>query len=108
MKNIKFFTLALVASLLISNCTQEAVNIEGKGDNFFRLPAAVDPVTIVGFSAEPGLKTVPLLEVIRDANSEASLAAPATVNLKIDKTIIDDARRITFIENGKTHAVEPN
>ncbi len=102
MKNIKFFTLAIVTCHLISGCTQEVVNIEGKGDNFFRLPAAVDPITIVGFSADPGLKTVPLLEVIRDANSEASLATAATVNLKIDKTLIDaynaDTNNLTKLE----------
>ena len=89
MKNISFLTCAFVACLLISGCKEEVVNIEGKGDNYFRLPAALEPVTIVGFSADPGLKTVPLLEVIRDANSEASLSGAATVNLKVDKTIID-------------------
>jgi hypothetical protein len=102
MKNIKFLAYAFFASLFISGCAEEAVNIEGKGDNFFRMPAALETVNLVGFSADPGLKTVPLLEIVRDANSEASLAGAATINLKVDKSIIDaynaDTNHVTKLE----------
>lgn len=102
MKNITFLTFAFVTSLLMSGCVEEVVNIEGKGDNYFRMPAALEPVTVVGFSADPGLKTVALVEVLRDANSEASLGTSATVNLKVDKTIIDaynaDTNNVTKLE----------
>lgn len=89
MKNIKFLIFALFVGLTLSSCDEDVVNpIDGVGDNYFRMPAAAEPVSVVAFSADAGLKTVALVEVLRDANSEASLNTSATVNLKVDPTII--------------------
>ncbi len=103
MKNIKFLILTLFVGLTLSSCDKAVVNpIDGIGDNYFRMPAAIDPVSVVAFSADAGLKTVALVEVLRDANSESSLNASATVNLKVDKTIIDaynaDTNHLTKFE----------
>ena len=89
MKNIKFLIFTLFVGLTLSSCDKAVVNpIDGLGDNYFRMPAAIDPVSIIAFSAEPGVKTVALVEVLRDANSETSLNTSATVNLKVDPSII--------------------
>lgn len=103
MKNIKLIVFSFCVALTISACKEAVVNpIDGVGDNYFRMPAGADAVTVVGFSAEPGVKTVALVEVLRDANSEVALNTAATVTLKIDPTILTaynaDTNNVTKLE----------
>lgn len=91
MKIFKYIPLMLLGGALsFLGCEDEVVNpIEGKGDNFVRIAEGANDVTIVGFSATPGVKTARLLDLLRDANSESSLQSSVGVKLKVDKAVLD-------------------
>ncbi|MFN7116912.1 MAG: BT_3044 domain-containing protein [Saprospiraceae bacterium] len=93
MKALRLFLMLLaVASLsfVFTSCEEEAENeVDGVGANFVRLPDALATPVIVGIELKPGTVSIPLAEILRDANSQNSLNQPVTVNLKIDQTLID-------------------
>ena len=91
MKILKYIPLMLLGGALsFLGCEDEVVNpIEGKGDNFVRIAEGANDVTIVGFNVSPGVKTVRLLDLQRDANSESSLASSVGIKMKVDKAALD-------------------
>jgi len=91
MKIFKYIPLMLLGGALsFLGCEDEVVNpIEGKGDNFVRISEAANDLTLVGFDVVPGVKSVRLLDLLRDANSESSLASSVGVKMKIDKAALD-------------------
>lgn len=82
-----------VLGLVFSSCIEEGENeIEGKGTNFIRIIADVEPESemnfgLAAFEAVPS--TAQFLEIRRDAISPSELAKPVTVNFTIDNTIVD-------------------
>lgn len=92
MKSYKIFYLFLIVGLInftFTACNEEQENeVDGVGDNFIRLPDAANSSVLVGIDAKPGTITVPLAEILRDANSESSLKQPVTVTLKADPALI--------------------
>lgn len=91
MKIFKYLPLLLLGGTLsFLGCEDEVVNpIEGKGDNFVRISEAANDLTLVGFDVVPGVKSVRLLDLLRDANSESSLASSVGIKMKIDKAALD-------------------
>ncbi|MDX2069108.1 MAG: DUF1735 domain-containing protein [Haliscomenobacter sp.] len=91
MKIFKYIPLMLLGGALsFLGCEDEVVNpIEGKGDNFVRISEAANDLTLVGFDVVPGVKSVRLLDLLRDANSESSLASSVGIKMKIDKAALD-------------------
>ena len=91
MKIFKYIPLMLLGGALsFLGCEDEVVNpIEGKGDNFVRIAEGANDVTLVGFAVSPGVKTARLLDLLRDANSESSLASSVGIKMKIDKAVLD-------------------
>ena len=91
MKIFKYIPLMLLGGALsFLGCEDEVVNpIEGKGDNFVRISEAANDLTLVGFDVVPGVKSVRLLDLLRDANSESSLAGSVGIKMKIDKAALD-------------------
>lgn len=91
MKIFKYLPLLLLGGTLsFLGCEDEVVNpIEGKGDNFVRISEAANDLTLVGFDVVPGVKSVRLLDLLRDANSENSLASSVGIKMKIDKAALD-------------------
>jgi hypothetical protein len=70
-------------------CIDEGGNaIEGAGANFVRIPAGSKEINIAGLDAVAGNVKYSLMEVLRDANSSASLSAPSDVKLKLDNSLI--------------------
>lgn len=103
MSNISLKLLPfLLLALFFNSCLEDREDaIEGLGNNFVRLPEAGNDLNLLLFTSEPGVKTLNLLQVIRDVNSNASLSAPATINLQLDKGLIDEynaAHNETFEE----------
>lgn len=94
MKALRLFLMLLAVSslsLVFTSCEEEAENeVEGQGANFVRLPDALATPVVVGIDLKPGTVTVPLAEILRDANSNSSLNQPVTINLKIDQALIDE------------------
>ena len=91
MKIFKYIPLLLLGGALsFLGCEDEVVNpIEGKGDNFVRIAEGANDLTLVGFDVVPGVKTARLLDLLRDANSESSLASSVGIKMKIDKAALD-------------------
>ena len=94
MKALRLFLMLLAVSSLsfvFTSCEEEAKNeVDGKGDNFVRLPdASTGEPKLVLVELKPGTVNIPLAEILRDANSNSSLNQPVTVNLKIDQSLID-------------------
>lgn len=91
MKIFKYIPLMLLGGALsFLGCEDEVVNpIEGKGDNFVRISEAANDLTLVGFDVVPGVKSARLLDLLRDANSESSLASSVGIKMKIDKAALD-------------------
>lgn len=93
MKALRLFLMLLATaslSLITTSCEEEAKNeVEGQGANFVRLPDATESPKLVLIELKPGTITVPLAEILRDANSEVSLNSPVTVNLKIDQALLN-------------------
>lgn len=91
MKIFKYIPLMLLGGALsFLGCEDEVVNpIEGKGDNFVRISEAGNDLTLVGFDVVPGVKSARLLDLLRDANSESSLASSVGIKMKIDKAALD-------------------
>lgn len=91
MRIFKYLPLVLLGGALsFLGCEDEVVNpIEGKGDNFVRIAEAANDVTLVGFDVVPGVKKARLLDLLRDANSESSLASSVGIKMKLDKAALD-------------------
>lgn len=93
MKALRLFLMLLATATLgfvATSCEEEAKNeVDGVGANFVRLPDATDNPKLVLIELKPGTVTVPLAEILRDANSETSLNKPVTVNLKIDQALLN-------------------
>ena len=88
-KILSLLTLITVLSLPFTSCIKEGINaIDGKGENYIRIPQASDEVTILPIAAEAGTKEAILISVVRDANSEASLNSAVTVKLKTNLDLI--------------------
>ncbi|WP_373550936.1 DUF1735 domain-containing protein [Haliscomenobacter sp.] len=91
MKIFKYIPLMLLGGALsFLGCEDEVVNpIEGKGDNFVRIPEGVNDLNLVALDVVPGVKTLRLLDLLRDANSESSLGSSLGIKMKIDKAALD-------------------
>ncbi|MBK7369886.1 MAG: DUF4361 domain-containing protein [Saprospiraceae bacterium] len=73
----------------LASCIEEGGNaIEGIGENFVRIPAGADEINITALDATAGTKKVVLMDVFRDANSQASLNTASDVKLKVDNSLI--------------------
>ena len=91
MKIFKYIPLMLLGgSLSFLGCEEEFVNpIEGKGANFVRISKGANDLNLVALDVVPGVKTVRLLDLLRDANSENSLQSSVGIKMKIDKAALD-------------------
>jgi hypothetical protein len=82
-----------ILGLAFSSCIEDGENeIEGKGTNFIRIIADVEPESEINFGLaafEAVPSTAQFLEIRRDAISPSDLAKPVTVNFTIDNTIVD-------------------
>ncbi len=92
MKVLKIFMLLSLLSctgLFLTSCEEEAENaVDGVGDNFVRLPDAAEDAVVVAMEASPGVVTINLAEILRDANSEKALNQAVSVTLQLDQSVI--------------------
>lgn len=86
---LKYLILCLIVLTSFVSCIKEGGNaIEGLGSNFVRIPAGSNEINIAGLDAVPGNIKYTLVEILRDANSEANLNSAAEVKLKLDNSLI--------------------
>jgi hypothetical protein len=91
--------IALIASAFIACEPEGSDALIGKGSNFVRLIEGNNEINILGVDLKPGNATAPLVEIVRDVNSNAELMKPASVSLKVDNKLITDyntAHKDTF------------
>lgn len=87
--NINKILIFLTFLSAFTSCIKEGVNaIDGKGDNFIRIPEASQEVTILPISASAGVKEATLISVLRDVNSETSLNSSVSIKLKTAPSLI--------------------
>lgn len=82
--------LALMASAFIACEPEGSDALLGKGSNFVRLIEGANELNILGVDLKPGDATAPLVEIVRDVNSNAELNKTASVSLKVDDKLIAD------------------
>jgi Domain of unknown function (DUF1735)/Domain of unknown function (DUF4361) len=92
MKNkFRLYSIALIAVVATTfvACEPEGSDaLLGKGSNFVRLVEGANELNIFGVDLKPGDASTPLVQIIRDVNSNAELSKPASVSLKVDNSLI--------------------
>ncbi|WP_336516846.1 hypothetical protein [Pollutibacter soli] len=89
----KIFLAVTVAGFLLSSCNKDDVNdgITNQEKTILKLPQAGDDEPYnFALDAVPGNTTLEVLEVRRDAISEAELNKPLTVKISPNQAMIDD------------------
>ncbi|MGB8193425.1 MAG: DUF1735 domain-containing protein [Chitinophagaceae bacterium] len=87
--NRRIFGLLAIGGLLFASCTKQA-DFNSAGVTRVKLPQGVDEKFAIALDFKPGLTDVVLLDVRRDAPTNAELQKAITVKIKNDPTIVTD------------------
>lgn len=83
------YIIGLFLFCSFASCIEEGGNaIEGIGSNYIRIPAGANEINLIALDADPGVIKIPLMDVFKDANSQASMNEATNVKLKIDNSLI--------------------
>ncbi|MGB8193426.1 MAG: DUF1735 domain-containing protein [Chitinophagaceae bacterium] len=87
MLNRRMFGLLAIGGLLFASCTKQA-DFNSSGETRIKLPQGADEKVALALDFKPGLTDVVLLDVRRDAPTNAELQKAITVKIKDDPAIV--------------------
>ncbi|WP_290713515.1 DUF1735 domain-containing protein, partial [Flavihumibacter sp. CACIAM 22H1] len=85
----KLFVLLAISTSISSCVKNEVKDLGSAGSSIIKILGGTDAPKIVALDLKPGAQSAAVLDIRRDANSEASLNQPVTVTLTNKQALLD-------------------